>query len=121
MLKVGDRIFVSGGYHQVPSWLLDGKGYYATVAGFRLNTLILHSRDMIARLNHRIKIGDLEGDALLLSLRYIGSRWDDSEVAHVDLLTTVPRMRNWFLYQRWLIKNSLWVESHATYNKIINE
>ncbi|MFN8386406.1 MAG: hypothetical protein U0X92_08305 [Anaerolineales bacterium] len=120
MLKIGDRIFVSGGYHQVPDWLLGGKGYEATVLSFRLNTLILHSRDMVVQLDQRIKIRDLEGDALLLSLRYIGARWIDSEVVHVDLLTTVPLMRNWFSYQRWLIKNGLWVESHATYNKITN-
>jgi hypothetical protein len=120
MLKVGDRIVVSGGYFPDREWLQGREGYYATVAGFRLNTLILHSTDMIARLDQKIRIKDLEGDAFLLSLRYIGARWNDSEVVHVDLLTTVPTMKNWFSYQHWLMKNSLWVESHATYNKITN-
>ena len=118
MLYIGDRIFVSGGYHQVPDWLLGGKEYEATVMDFRLNSLILHSRDIVVQLDQRIRIRDLEGDALLLRLRYIGARWIDSEVVHVDLLTTVPLMKNWFSYQRWLMKNSLWVESHATYIKI---
>ena len=112
MIKVGDQIWLSGGYDMEPPWLEGGDGYFATVLGFKE---FEHGRFVIAKLDQKIKSSKLESDIILMQLRYRNAIWDDKGFVHVFLCGEIPLDE--FVAKEWFSSNTFWLESHASYEK----
>ena len=113
MLKIGDRIWFSGGYDMEPQWLEGKDGYSGIVFGFKEFD---HGRFVIAKLDQKIKSSKLESDIILMQLRYKNAVWNDTEHVHIFLCGEIPSVE--FLSKEWFSQNAVWMESHANYKKI---
>jgi hypothetical protein len=119
MIQPGDRIEIGGGYDMNPAWL-KGRSidYHAEVLRFLDNSDKNRSGEgrlsAVVRFDEEIEFGGLQSRFGILDLRYVGQKWDDSGVVHVELIKdepveTIERQK----------KNSRWMESHASYKKIV--
>lgn len=117
-LNINDRIKLSGGYDQVPAWLKGGNGYYATVTGFFDNGI--EEREGDERLSVSIEFDEeLENKGLIGKYGYLLSRWKDNVwtttgTAHL-YLTSIHINKSTDITK----ENSVWVESHADYTRLI--
>ena len=106
-IEVGDRITLAGGYDYDPPWH-GGREYHpATVIAF-----IAGQNDtpaLVARLDAPISVDEFTGDIVALELRWVGARWEDNAVAHIELCDFVPDDVPWQERRR-----GRWIESHAT-------
>jgi hypothetical protein len=107
-LKVGDRVRLYGGYDTEPAW---GRNpLLGTVASF-----IPGQNDppaAVVKLDNAVSAEGVTGDLIVLELRYVGARWRDTGIVHIELCDFVPEAKTWF--QR---RPGKWIESHATYSK----
>lgn len=95
-----------------PKWLCGKSHYLGTVIGFLARNGV-DSHDAIVRLDETITIDGFTGDILVISLRYVGAKWTDTETVHVTLWENIPDADAWDKDSR-----SHWIESHATYQRI---
>lgn len=65
---------------------------------------------VVARLDEALTVGPLQGDVLLLRLRYVGAAWIQKEMVHVELWDREPPVEVSAEDHR-----ERWVESHGTY------
>ena len=108
-LRVGDRIWLSGGYDDA-KWLNSNNGYWGTVDYF-----IPGQNEMpaaVIKLDQRITFEDIIGDIVVLELRWKGAKWGDQGVVHVELCNFLPEHKTW--KER---RQGKWVESHANFTK----
>ncbi len=109
-LKVGDHIWLSGGYDPDPEWLNGNKGYWGTVDSFIPGQG--EEPAAVIRLDRRITVKNVTGDILVLELRWKGAKWGDRGAVHIELCDFLPEEKPW--KDR---KQGIWVESHAEYRK----
>ena len=110
ILAINDRIWISGGYEMTPQWLGGRNGYLGTVKSF-----IPGQNDMSAAvviLDEKVSAKNVTGNVLVLELRWVGAKWGDHGVAHLELCDFIPENKPW--KER---KQGVWVESHASYEK----
>lgn len=113
MLKIGDRIWLSGGYDMEPPWLEGGDGFQRLSWVLKNSILVSWlSQDLIKK----IKPNNLESDIILMQLRYKNALWDEKE--HVHILLCGEILSTEFVSKEWFSNNAVWVESHANYKKI---
>ena len=117
MLEIGDRLHVGGGYDMEPKWLHGGIGYTGTVKEFFFVANIKDRNEVaLVQLDAPLSFEGVTSSQAMLSLRYVGATWADTENCHVMLCTRKPA-ENEPLW--WKDKLSFaWAESHARYKKI---
>jgi hypothetical protein len=107
-MKIGDRVFLTGGYDTKPEWLSGGTGYHGSIEKF-----IPGQNDTLAavvRFEQPVVTSGLTANYAVLELRYEGTTWISSrETVHVELCDFVPDDIRWQDRQQ-----GRWVESHAT-------
>lgn len=111
VLKIGDRISLSGGYDMAPEWLGDQGSYQGVVTSF-----IPGQNEMPAAvvcLDESIRFRNVAGQIVVLELRYDGAMWGSEETVHIELCNFQPESKRW--QDR---RQGLWIESHASYEKI---
>lgn len=110
ILAVNDRIWISGGYEMAPEWLGGRNGYFGTVKSF------IHGQNdtsaAVVILDEKITAKNVTGDILVMELRWVGAKWGDCGVVHLELCNTLPENKPW--KER---KQGKWIESHASYEK----
>lgn len=109
-LATNDRIWLSGGYDDA-KWLSGNEGYFGTVISFIPGQN--SEPAALIRLDRKITSDNVTGDILVLELRWIGAKWGDQGVVHVELCDFMPEKITW--KDR---RQGKWVESHASYKKI---
>ena len=102
-LKVGDKVRLSGGYDG-PTWINGSVFIDGEVVGFIKKNP--DTKLTVVHLERTIKAKSVEGDYLVLSLRYVGAKWIRSEIVHVELFDSLPQEGG---------KSGVWIESHAVY------
>jgi hypothetical protein len=110
VLRVGDRIRVSGGYWDAP-WLGGRSSVDGTVAAFIPS--VSDTDDLVARLDAEVVSELGRGDIAILHLRYVGAAWSDTGTVHIELCDFVPDATCWNSRRK-----GKWVESHATYTRL---
>ena len=68
----------------------------------------------VVKVDSPIEAKGVQGNIVVLELRYVGAEWNEGEAVHVELCTLMPEAISWQDRRR-----GVWVESHANY-KIIN-
>ena len=111
MLAVGDRVQLSGGYDFEPRWLGGSAGYFGVVSSFIPGQN--DNQAAVVRLDNAITVQGITGEIVVLELRYVGAKWQDTETVHVELCDFTPEAKSW---QRR--RQGKWVESHATYKRV---
>ncbi len=114
-LKLGDKVKLYGGYDIPPEWLEGKDAYYGNVVGFILGPY--KEEDVIIKLNEEISVGETKGQVMVLTLRYKGAIWGETEIVHLHLFDNIPQKDKWCKIDKneWE-KNH--IESHATYRII---
>lgn len=111
-LQAGDRMRLSGGYSFEPAWLAGEASVEGMVAEFIPGQ---NNRPAaVIKLDAPITAEGITGDVLVLELRYADATWEAKGVIHVELCDFPPEPRRW--RDR---RQGKWVESHATYNRLI--
>ncbi|MEO9166968.1 MAG: hypothetical protein ABI230_01055 [Aestuariivirga sp.] len=110
-LKVGDRVWLSGGYDMDPKWLNSGVGYEGVVRSFIPGQNAKPA--VVVQLAKAITVEDAVGKYLVLELRYTGATWQEKQTVHLELCSEIPERKRW--QER---AQGKWIESHASY-KII--
>ena len=109
-LKIGDRVRLSGGYDQGSDWL----GGLASISG--VVTAFVPAGEApaaVVNLDEPFVSESVTGDWVVMQLRWVGSRWVDEGVVHVQLCDVEPERKAWAEGQ-----HGRWVESHASYAKL---
>ena len=107
LLKVGDRVFVYGGYYMIPEWLNGNDGYWGSIEHFiprADNTPVA-----LVRLEKTITSGEVSGNRVVLSLRHTGATWRSGVNVHVLLYEVEPSLESWPREHE-----GKWIESAAT-------
>lgn len=110
-LSIGSRLRLRGGYDMEPKWL-SGK---SEVLG-TLTRMIPGQNDKpaaVVELDEPLSVDGIEGRIVLLELRYVGAKWTNEGVVHVELCDFEPAHETWRNRRQ-----GLWVESHASYDNI---
>ena len=110
-LKVGDRVRLFGGYDQEPAWLSWREAVRGTLASFIPGQN--EEPAAVLRLDEPLTAEGAAGDIVVLELRYVGARWENHGVVHVELCDFDPEPKTWS--ER---RQGRWVESHASYEKM---
>ncbi len=107
-MRIGDRVFLTGGYEMKPEWLSGGAGYHGTIEKFIPGQN--DTRAAVVRFEQPVVTGGLSANYAVLELRYEGVTWSGpQETVHVELCDFVPDDIPW--QDR---RQGAWVESHAT-------
>jgi len=119
-LKVGDRVFLTGGYEWNAPWLCGKDGYYGHILAFvacRKPTVVRFDDRPLAvvKLDEPISFWGITGNILIMELRYWGTTWRETETVQVHLLETPPK-------GKLVLDHTApsYVESHATYKIVQN-
>jgi len=111
MLQEGDLVELSGGYDEGSIWLGERKKISGKLKGF-----IPGQRQETAaqiELDETLTVKGITGNIIILELRYVGAKWDDHGIVHVELCDFQPEAKPWKDRKR-----GEWVESHASYKKL---
>lgn len=114
MLRAGDRVELSGGYEQFPTWLASAQSVSGLIARF-----IPGQSDQLAAVVHLdgpLSADQATGSVLVLELRYRGATWEDTGIVHVELCDFEPESRPW--QER---AQGEWIEAAASYRKVSAE
>jgi hypothetical protein len=118
LLRVGDRVWVGGGYYEPVQWVR-GRG---RVTGTVKKWIPGQNTEpaCVVVLDEPLEIWDPQrgsvtgefGHFLVLELRYAGQTWEDEGTVHVEVCRSEPESVSY-----WDRVCGTWVESHATYSK----
>jgi len=107
-MKVGERVFLSGGYDMDPPWLCGRRGHRGTIERFVPGQNAEPA--LLVKLDEPIEVDGCRGYLVVMELRYDGATWDGQEATtHVELCDFIPELKPW--KER---RQGKWVESHAT-------
>jgi hypothetical protein len=110
-LSLGDCVRLFGGYEPEPRWLQGNKSYLGTISAFIPGQN--QEPATVVQLEKPISFDDATGTILVLELRYVGKKWEESGTVHIELCDFVPEAKSW--QQR---RQGKWIESHANYQRI---
>ncbi len=102
---------LSGGYHFEPAWLSGKASVEGTVAEFIPGQN--ETPAAVVKLDEPLTTEGVTGDVLVLELRYVGAKWEDTGTVHIELCDFAPEPKRW--QDR---RQGKWVESHATYQRL---
>lgn len=106
-LEPADRVWVGGGYDMEPAWLRGRQGFWGTLVRFQPGGNPGCPAALV-RTDDEVTFEEVAGRNLVLELRYVGAKWHDRAVVHVELCDfEVPDARPQDRRQ------GKWVESHA--------
>ncbi len=107
-LRIGNRVRLYGGYDMEPKWLGGKEAHTGKCVAF----IVGQNKQPAAviALDDPMVFDNTSGPFAVLELRYVGARWSNSEVVHVELCDAMPDNKT-----RKERKQGLWVESHARY------
>lgn len=112
-LRIGDRIRLSGGYDNKPTWLGARTSIEGVVLTF-VESSGAASRSAIIKLGSALSAEGLSSDLIALDLRYKSARWGQHELVHVRLLNEMPGGED----QSRALLNGKWIGSHASYTVV---
>ena len=92
-LRIGDRIQLSGGYDMEPEWLNGKKHYSGTVKAFIPGQN--DSPAAVVDLDEPAIFDEIKGIIVVLELRHVGSKWENSDTVHVELCDFEPEAKSW--------------------------
>jgi hypothetical protein len=120
-LRVGDRIWVGGGYDYEPKWMTAAAdpGYRGTVVEFipgqneqPASLIELDEEIVLPEGAGAVQDREVRGLYLVLELGHVGTDWATPRPRiHVELCDFRPEPERW--EER---RHGEWVESHATYD-----
>jgi hypothetical protein len=110
-LKVGDRVFVSGGYDMRPRWLGGREGFSGKIERFIPGQN--EGPAAVIRTDDPVSVNGVTGDTLVMELRWVGATWRSGAVAHIELCDFEPEEKAW--QDR---RQGKWVESHASIRRM---
>ena len=110
-IQIGDRLKLSDGYEYQPSWLQGTDFFLGTVSQFIEGQN--SQKAMVVTLDHAITVDGNSGSIVVLELRHVGGLWIDVGIVHIELCNSLPNTANGKTRKR-----GVWIESHASYEKL---
>lgn len=110
-LRVGDRVYIYGGYDCDPEWLNGADGRAGVIERFISGQNAEPAA--VIRTDEAVTVGHVTADLLVMELRWVGATWVSGAVAHMELCDFEPAAGPWQKRER-----GAWVESHASIRKL---